>query len=153
MHAYIVNKKDWLELATSEDPDRGNLGTPHGNIAADGIRMHINNSGSPCQCDNTKQHQGFYHVIDGIKDIPFAFSINKELLIDALAGMDTNQIFFYVAAPNKPVVIQDLLHNRTAIVMPMHFDGHDEKETPSNLPKAPKKEKKPSRYELFQEVE
>jgi hypothetical protein len=151
-----MKTEHWLELATSDLEERPALHKVHECAAADGIRMHIDNRGNPCECGDEKQHKSFDRVIEGVKEIPFAFAINKNFLFDALNGINPEGscVLFFVKDATSPIVIQDPEGEQTAIIMPMH---DEDVRKPQNLPQvtpipvAPIE--KPSRYDLFSEVE
>jgi hypothetical protein len=87
-------------------------------------------------------------VIEGVKEIPFAFAINKNFLFDALNGINPegSYVLFFVKDATSPIVIQDLDGYKTAIIMPLN-----ERDTlkPQNLPHvAPVKVSNVSRYAL-----
>jgi hypothetical protein len=149
----IMKKEHWLELATSDLEERPALRKVHECVAADGIRMHIDNRGNPCDCGDNKQHQAIDRVINGVKEIPFAFAINKNFLFDALNGInpDGSYVLFFVKDAKSPIVIQDPDGTETAIIMPLNDMSVPK---PQNLPQVtPMPVEKLSRYDLFAEVE
>lgn len=137
-------KKSWLNLAVSKDDARTPLQSPHGCVAADGFRMHIENNAPRCACGNTEIHKGFDRVIGMAKDAPFAFAVNLEYLIDALSGINPDgKVVLFFVDPTKngisPIVLQDPDGERTAIVMPTHIP---EAQKIKNLPKVTTKKQK-----------
>lgn len=130
-----MNKENeaWLRLAVSRE--RPNLMNPHGCAAADGVRMHIVNGEDACICGDEKRHESFDRVIEGASKSPFAFAINKHYLLDAIAGFDnTDMLLFFMEPGGKaPVVMQNIIATRTAIIMPMR--AGDDVDKPENMPK------------------
>lgn len=121
---------EWLKLAASTDPDRKNLQVAHGMAAADGWRIHVayDVEEKDCECGDLKTHKNLNKVIQDACNAPFVFSVNRQFLLDALAGMDDadedysterQMISFYVASPKSPIVIQGVHTKRTAVIMPM----------------------------------
>jgi hypothetical protein len=150
-----MKKDHWLELATSDLPEKPALHRVHECAASDGVRMHIDNTGNPCDCGEELQHKAFDRVIDGVKDTPFAFAINKDFLFDALNGInpDGKYVLFFVKDAKSPIVLQDPDGYETAIIMPVHDENVSK---PQDLPQVtPPQIEKPkiSRYNLFDEVE
>jgi hypothetical protein len=150
-----MKKDHWLELATSDHPERPGLHRVHECAASDGIRMHIDNTGNPCDCGDDLRHKAFDRVIDGVKDTPFAFAINKDFLFDALNGINPNgkYVLFFIKDGKSPIVIQDPDGCETAIIMPVHDENVSK---PQDLPHVtPPAIVKPtiSRYDLFSETE
>ena len=114
--------KSWLELVVSANEDRKGLMKSHSCVAADGYRMHIENSNGACRCGDNKTHEGFDRLIEMVKDTPFCFAINQEYLMDALSGINSyrHQVLFFIKpGGTSPIVIQDDEGSRTAIIMPM----------------------------------
>lgn len=150
-----MNTQHWLELATSDHPDRPALHKVHECAASDGIRMHIENMGNPCDCGDEKQHKAFDRVINSVKEIPFSFAVNKDFLFDALSGINPEgkYVLFFIKDAKSPIVIQDPDGYQTAIIMPVN----DENVTkPQDLPQVtPPAIVKPiiSRYDLFSETD
>lgn len=133
-----MSVSDWLNLAVS--PGRKPLSIPHAFVAADGYRMHIAKYlTSPCGCEHQDTHAGINKVMKDAETVPFAFSVNRQFLLDALAGMNNAEsIDFFSAGPDKPIVIQASIENRTAIIMPLHKGGVGAPKL--SLPKLPEPE-------------
>jgi hypothetical protein len=151
-----MNIEHWLELATTDLEERPALHRVHECVSADGMRMHIDNRGNPCECGDEKQHKAFDRVIDGVKETPFAFAINKNFLFDALNGInpDGKYVLFFIKDAKSPIVIQDPDGFQTAIIMPVDDDNtHKPQNLPHVTPEPVKPVEKPSRYSLFQEAE
>jgi len=150
-----MNTEHWLELATSNHKKRPELHRVHECAASDRIRMHILNRGNPCDCGNDKQHKSFDRVIEGTKDTPFAFAINKKFLFDALNGInpDGNYVLFFIKDAKSPIVIQDPDGNETAIIMPLNNENISKPQNMPHVTPEPEPVEKPSRYNLFSEAE
>jgi hypothetical protein len=108
----------WFKLAVSEN--RKEIQSPHGMIAADGYRIHVDNLADECDCGDTVTHAKIEHVIDvARKEAHYAFSISKAFLLAALAGIDDDTVQFFCGEPNQPVIIQERQNGRAAIIMPV----------------------------------
>jgi hypothetical protein len=108
----------WFKMAVSEDRDE--IKKPHGKIAADGYRIHIDNITHDCECGDVDPHRKIEHVIDLTrKEISFSFAISKEFLLEALAGIEDDTVLFFSGGPKKPVAIQDREGDRAAVIMPV----------------------------------
>jgi hypothetical protein len=151
----MMDTNEWMKLATGTG--RPFLTKVHGCAGADGYRMHIENNGEPCNCDD-QSHKGFDSVIEMVKDAPLAFAIDKKFLMDALSGMEPDGdhpilLFFTQPGSKSPIVIQDADAERTAIIMPLNSSNMPTK--PQDLPRVAQtkesSEFKPSRYALVSE--
>lgn len=135
-HIEEMSAEEWLKLAASKNPDMEKYATPHAHVAADGFRMHIvhNKKDAICDCDTQKVHKNFNTVIEMAKNATLCFSVNKEFLLEALSGVspESDRVNFFVSGPTEPIVIQDFLCTRTAIIMPMRDVNTDYR---PNIPK------------------
>lgn len=136
--------EEWLRLAVDED--RKGLDVIHTNVACDGFRMHIAlDIKKNCECDARHLHTSLNAVIDMGRKASFSFSINRTLLLEALAGInpDEGYINFFVSGPEDPVVIQEPEAVRTAIIMPLKKPVHEPNPRIDKLPVEPDEEKTP----------
>jgi hypothetical protein len=119
VEAYEMDGDKWLKLATSDH--REGLMTTHGKIASDGIRMHIDRQQELCECDEHATHEKFEGLMETVrKDMSFAVAVDRELLLEALAGIDDRYIALFIGDKRKPIVIQGI--TRQAILMPVDPD-------------------------------
>ena len=123
-----MKKKSWLELAVSNDDAHTPLSAPHGCIATDGMRAHIEHESGVCECGDEKLHASFDRLLEKMSRLPFAFVVNKKYLTDALSGVNpdgTAVVFFVDIKPDgqSPIVLQDPDGERSAIIMPMWISG------------------------------
>jgi hypothetical protein len=130
-----ISNDQWMDLAISHDDHRANLHKPHGGVASNGFRMHISNVNSDeCLCGDSEIHKTINERLELSEKTPYAFSISRQLLLDALAGLvdiDFNMVHFYFEAKDKPIVLAEGTGLRYAVIMPM--TNPDEK--PLSLPR------------------
>jgi hypothetical protein len=119
-----LTDKQWLGLAKRKGDNRANLGKIHGNFAADGYRMHVV-EGKPCKCKDKQTHRiTEQKIIPSGEKSRFVFAVNRQFLLDALAGIE-NDVVVIFGDEKSPVVIQGLGENgfcdesRTALIMPV----------------------------------
>jgi hypothetical protein len=119
-----MENKEWLQLATrKENGSHRELRKVHGNFAADGYRMHVV-EGKPCKCKNEQTHRTTEQkIIPMGEKSRFVFAINRQFLLDALAGIETKVVVFF-GDEKSPVIIQGLGdegcdESRTALIMPV----------------------------------
>lgn len=121
----------WLALAASDDEDRRALTKAHAGVAANGYCVHVATSeGVECFCGNAEHHEKMNKLMEDFETIPYAFSINRQFLLEALSGIldeDNGMINFYFQAKDKPVAISETSGARAAVIMPM------KNETPASL--------------------
>lgn len=119
-----MNSTSWINLALSNDEDRKALIVPHGGIASDGTRMHIDeNALHECKCGDDKTHQSFKTIIaKAFKQTKFSFTINPKYLIDALRGFE-DKVNIFVSADSKMIVLQDDFGFRSAIVLGIYNES------------------------------
>jgi hypothetical protein len=117
----IFDLSDWLQLAMSETDGREYLKIRHGNMATDGVRIHADDYDNDCVCGNPQDiHGKINHIMElSEKDCNFAFWVDRQLLIDALAGMPDGTIVIYHGKYNQPIVIEEHDGCRFAVLMPM----------------------------------
>jgi hypothetical protein len=108
----------WFKMAVSKD--REEIEAPHGMIAADGYRIHVDNLADECDCGDTDTHKKIERVVDiSRKEARFAFAVSKEFLLEAIAGIDDDILLFFCGKSNEPVIVQERENGRAAIIMPV----------------------------------
>jgi hypothetical protein len=110
---------DWLDMATNHEKEA--LQLRHGNAATDGVRIHAADAGRDCNCNNPQDiHGKINHIMDiAENECKLAFLIDRQLLIDALAGMEEGAIVFYCGTPTQPIVLEEADGSRYAVIMPL----------------------------------
>lgn len=126
----------FVEMARSTDPDRHGLNVAHAGFASNGYRMHISTEeGHECSCGDEMLHNRLNESVErATSGANFSFAINRQLLLEALAGIPgdeyTGIIHFYFSAKDRPVVVTSPDMTRAAIIMPMTTE-----EKPLELPR------------------
>jgi hypothetical protein len=93
----------------------------HDTAAADGFRLHVVLGEEPkCECGREDIHRRFDLVLRDAEKAPLIFGVNRQFLLDALSGMEDNEVLFYYAGPKTGIVLQDRWQKHAAIIMPMH---------------------------------
>jgi hypothetical protein len=113
---------EWKSLAISNDESRDFIHQTHGEFAADGFRMHVVKDGSTCGCVFDEQMKTTFKTCK--KDALFSFAVNRQFLIDALAGIGSGSdgVFFFSSGRNKPVVLSNDNGDRIAVIMPLGIE-------------------------------
>lgn len=118
-----VSGKAFVDMAKHSDRDGMNV--VHAGFASNGYRIHVaTEEGFECGCGNAAIHKTINDALDRYThEIPFAFAIDRQLLLEALAGIPggdyANEIYFHVADRNKPIVIASPNMERSAVIMPI----------------------------------
>jgi hypothetical protein len=119
---------NFVDLAISSDPNRAGLNMAHGGIGGDGYRIHISTELSrECDCGNEKMHKSLNDTLDRVvSEAPFAFAINRQFLLEALAGIPSGEhageIYFHYSARDKAIIITSPDMTRAAVLMPMRIE-------------------------------
>jgi hypothetical protein len=111
----------WLELAASDEVEA--FVKPHGDMASDGMRAHLHCHGDACDCENEEAHTKLDGVIAAAKESKFLFALNRQFLLEALAGMDDDAVLFFGKGPKDPAVLCDVDCVYAAIIMPMKHEN------------------------------
>jgi hypothetical protein len=112
--------RDWLSLAKSKIDTGRMTHLVHGDFATDHVRLHVDEYESPC---NLKGCEKLHKVVDEMLNMPRKrlFLINRQFLIEALAGIASDVIEFSeieYGADSETIVI-DGQKGRYAVIMPI----------------------------------
>lgn len=123
----VMKSLEWLSLTTFKGKGHAHaLNMIHGNASSDNNRMHINLlESSECLCSREDTHEKFNKNIELAESAPFAFAVNRQFLVEALAGLNPEDgyLLIYNAGADHPIVITETDQHRVAIIMPIQPDS------------------------------